>query len=107
MCPLPLMSAGIGLILSRSSGGAMLPCGSAGKCLREEPGGMGRNELSANAKPPRDAPVPHQQKSGAFNAHNPCDGGSGLVQPVFVHLQPRKPPAEDCAPRRQAKNAIR
>jgi len=49
MCPLPLMSTGIGLILSRSSGGAMPPFGSAGKCLREEPGGVGRNELSANA----------------------------------------------------------
>jgi hypothetical protein len=43
------MSTDIGLILSRSSGGAMPPFGSAGKCLREEPGGMGRNELSANA----------------------------------------------------------
>src|ERR1700758_5823741 len=70
MCPLPLMSTGIGLILSRSSGGAMPPFGSAGKCLREEPDGMGRNELSANAiaaKHPPAAPVfrkrlyiPHQ-----------------------------------------------
>src|ERR1700720_4640721 len=41
MCPLPLMSTGIGLILSRSSGGAMPPFGSAGKCLREESVGCG------------------------------------------------------------------
>src|ERR1700726_3651700 len=41
MCPLPLMSTGIGLILSRSSGGAMPPFGSAGKCLREEGVGCG------------------------------------------------------------------
>src|ERR1700731_1155756 len=48
--------------------------------------------------------------SRLFNAHNPGDGGSGLVQPVF--RSPARIPAaestpEDCAPRRQAKNAIR
>jgi FMN phosphatase YigB (HAD superfamily) len=26
---------------------------------------------------------PTSKRPGAFNAHNPADGGSGLVQPVF------------------------
>src|SRR4249920_2356932 len=67
MCPLPLMSTGIGLILARSSGGAMPPFGSAGKCLREEPNGQKRavRERNRRKHPPaagvqKTFYIPHQ-----------------------------------------------
>src|SRR6202030_4854033 len=64
----------------------------------------------ASRLPPGMPPCPTSKRPGAFNAHNPGDGGSGLVQPVF--RSPARIPAaestpEDCAPRRQAKNSIR
>jgi hypothetical protein len=86
---------------------------------RDQAFGLGAREGVAESlvgtangsRPPPAMPrCPTSKSPGASNAHSPGDGGSGLVQPVFrspARIQPRKPPAEDCAPRRQAKNAIR
>jgi hypothetical protein len=58
-------------------------------------------------KCPSNAPA---RDPAAFNAHRLGTGASGLVQHVF-HLPARIPIAEPlgetCAPRRQAKNALR
>jgi len=60
-----------------------------------------RRPLRTNGAPAEDP--------AAFNAHSSGTSGSGLVQSVFsspARTQSRCQPADACAPRRQAKNAL-